>query len=136
MSDTVTVTLDRTYLAPPERVWAAWADVDLLTKWWGCAADMLWNVHAWDFRVGGDVHVSMDFDGTPYEVRGRFTDLEPHRLIRYSWEGGQVITVTIEPDGDGSRMTIEHAGLPDEQMGEIVTGGWSASVEQILAVLS
>lgn len=134
MSDTVTIT--RTYLAGPERVWTAWADVDLLTKWWGCAPDMLWNVHTWDFRTGGEVHVSMDFDGTPYEVRGRFVDIEPHRRIRYEWEAGQVITITIEPTGSGTTMTVEHAGLPNDETREIVTGGWSSSVEQILAVIA
>lgn len=133
---TNTVTIERTYVVSPAKVYAAWTDVDLLTKWWGCATDMLWNVHTWDVRVGGDIHVSLDFDGEPYEVRGRFLDLDEPRLIRYEWEAGQVITVTIEPDGGGSRMTVEHAGLPNDEMQQIVTGGWSASVEQILAVLA
>lgn len=133
---TNTVTIERTYVVSPAKVYAAWTDVDLLTKWWGCATDMLWNVHTWDVRVGGDIHVSLDFDGEPYEVRGRFLDLDEPRLIRYEWEAGQVITVTIEPDRGGSRMTVEHAGLPNDEMQQIVTGGWSASVEQILAVLA
>ena len=132
---THTVTIDRTYLAPPPKVWSAWADVDLLTKWWGCGVDMLWNVHTWDFRVGGDIHVSMDFDGEPYEIRGRFVQIDEPNLLRYEWEGGQIITVTIEPSGAGSTMTVEHAGLNDH-MRDIVTGGWSSAVEQILAVLA
>lgn len=133
---TETVNIERTYLAPPAKVWSAWTEVELLTKWWGCATDMLWNVHAWDVRVGGAIHVSLDSDGEPYEVRGRFVAVDEPQRLQYEWEAGQIITVLIEPDGSGTRMTVEHAGLPDEQMREIVTGGWSASVEQILAVLA
>ncbi len=130
------VIISRTYLAAPAEVYQAWVDVDRLTKWWGCGPDMLWTVHIWDVRVGGEIHVSMDFDGEPYEVRGRFLELdEPHGL-RYEWEAGQVITVKIEPHEGGTRMTVEHAGLPGEETQQIVTGGWSASVEQILAVLA
>ena len=133
---TNTVTIERRYLVPPERVFEAWVDVDQLTKWWGCAPDMLWNVHSWDVAVGGEIHVSMDFDGEPYEIRGRFLEIDAPSRLRYEWEAGQVITVTIEADGGGSTMIVEHAGLPTDEMEQIVTGGWSSSVEQILAVLS
>lgn len=131
-----TVTIERSFAAPPAEVWAAWTDVELLTKWWGCAADMLWNVHIWDVRVGGEIHVSLDFDGEPYEVRGRFTDVVAPRRLAYDWEAGQTITVTIEADGSGSRMIVEHAGLADDEMKRIVAGGWSAGIEQILTVLA
>lgn len=130
------VVVERTYEASPSRVFAAWTDVELLTQWFGCATDMLWTVHTWDVRVGGKFQVSLDFDREPYEVRGRFVEVdEPHRL-QYEWEHGQVVTVTIEPVEEGSRLTITHAGLPDEDIRNIVTGGWSASTEQILVVLT
>ncbi len=130
------VVVERDYAAPPERVFAAWTDVALLTTWWGCAEDMLWDVHEWDPTPGGAIHVSLDFPETgTYEVRGQFTEVEPPHRLRYDWEAGQVITVTIQPIDGGSRMRIEHAGLPSDEMFDIVTGGWSASVEQILVAL-
>ncbi len=130
------VEVERTYAVPPESVFDAWRDVAKLTRWWGCDTTQLWNVHEWEFEVGGAIRVSMDFDGTPYEVSGKFMAIEPNQLIRYSWEADQVITVSIEPAANGSKMTVSHAGLPSSEMGEIVTGGWSASVEQILPVLA
>ena len=133
---TRTVTLTRSYSAPPTKLWAAWADVDLLSKWWGCGPNMLWNVHTWDFQVDGEIHVSLDFDGNPFEVKGQFRELDEPHHIAYDWQDGQVITVTISPDGDGSTMTIEHGGLPGEEMVQIVTRGWSSAVEQILTVLA
>jgi uncharacterized protein YndB with AHSA1/START domain len=130
-----TVVLTREFTAEPARVFAAWTDLGTLTKWFGCATDMLWNVHAWDVRPGGDIHVSLDFDGTPYEVRGRFVVVDEPRRLQYEWEAGQMVTVTIEPVEQGSRLTLEHTGLPNEEMETIVTGGWTEAMVQILAVL-
>ena len=129
------VVLIREFDAPPERVFEAWTTVDLLTQWFGCATDMLWTVHEWDVRPGGALHVSLDFDDNPYVVKGEFVEIdEPHRLV-YAWENDQRVTVTIEPVGSGSRLTLEHAGLPNDEMCKIVTGGWTAGLTQIKAVL-
>ena len=130
------VVLTRDYDAPPTKVFAAWTDVDLLTKWFGCATDMLWTVHTWDVRVSGELHVSLDFDGTPYEVRGRFLEVDEPHCLRYEWEAGQIVTVSIEANGHGSTMTVEHAGLPNEEMDKLITTGWTAGVRQILIVLT
>ncbi len=130
------VVITRDYDAPPARVFAGWTNVDLLTQWFGCATDMLWDVHEWDARPGGAIHVSLDFETGPYVVKGRFIEVDEPNRIRYEWEGDQVVTVTIQANGKGSRMTLEHAGLPSNDLCEIVTDGWSASTTQILAVLS
>ena len=133
---TETVVTERTYDATPEAVFSAWTEVELLSQWFGCAEDMLWKIHAWNPVVGGEIHVSLDFDGEPYEVRGQFLEVDAPRRLRYSWEGGQVVTVTIESRGAQSHLRVEHAGLPTEEMGGIVTGGWSASVEQLRGALT
>ncbi len=129
------VVISRELDAPPDKVFAAWTDVELLTQWYGCATDMLWKVHTWEVEPGGSLHVSLDFDGTPYEVRGRFVVVDRPNKLQYEWEAGQVVTVTIDETENGSRMTVEHAGLPTAEMDQIVTGGWSASTIQIKAVL-
>ncbi len=60
---------------------------------------------------------------------------EPHKL-QYDWEHGQLVTVTIEPTADGSHLTLEHRGLPDDDMKQIVTEGWTEAMQQIETVLS
>lgn len=135
-SETRTVVLTREFSASPKKVFAAWTDLDMLTKWFGCATDMLWNVHTWDVRTDGPIHVSLDFDGTPYEVRGRFVVVDEPTRLQYEWEAGQMITVDIEAIENGSRMRLEHRGLPNEEMEQIVTGGWTEAMTQIHTVLS
>lgn len=130
-----TVTMSRTYAATPSAIWAAWADVAVLSRWWGCGVDMLWTVHDWEFREGGAIRVSQDFDGVPYEIQGRFVEVtEPTRLA-FDWEKGQRITVTIAAAQEGTRMVVDHAGLPDGEHQDIVNGGWTAAFDQIDAVL-
>jgi uncharacterized protein YndB with AHSA1/START domain len=53
------LSLQRDYQAPPERVFEAWTDVELLRQRFGCGPEMLWNVHQWDVRVGGAIHMSL-----------------------------------------------------------------------------
>jgi len=121
-----TLELDRCYDATPEQVFAAWTDVDTLSTWWGCGPDMLWNVHVWDVRVGGAVHVSLDFEGTPFEVRGEFLDVDPPTGLRFSFgDDGEVVEMRIEPEGEGSRLYLTHSELPSDAQKQMVDGGWS-----------
>ncbi|MEM7094149.1 MAG: SRPBCC family protein [Actinomycetota bacterium] len=129
------VTTERHYPSPPEAVFAAWRDLNTLTRWWGCAPETLWRVHTWDFGVGGEIHVSQTFGTEDYEVRGDFVEIdEPSRIV-FTWEHDQVITVTIKPDESGSIMRVDHAGL-DSAMHPIVTGGWAASFDHITEALT
>ena len=127
---TRTLELERHYNATPERVFAAWTELDLLTTWWGCAPDMLWDVHEYDVRVGGTVRVSMPFDGVPFEISGEFLAVEPPHHLRYTF-GDEVVDVRIEPDGDGTRLMLRHeelAGAVEEQR---VTEGWTDAVRRL-----
>ena len=63
---------EREFAVSPEVLFEAWTDVTVLTRWFGCGNDMLWNVHAWDVREGGAIAVSLDFDGKLYDVCGEF----------------------------------------------------------------
>ena len=125
---TRTLELERTYLVEPDRLFAAWTDVTVLTTWWGCADDMLWTVHSWDVRPGGELHVSLDFDGTPFVVRGEFLVVdEPHRL-RYRF-GEEVVDVEITATADGSHLRLTHSELPGDEQHAIVEGGWTHALD-------
>ncbi len=136
MTDTRSVTLTRTYPTSPERVWAAWTDTGLLTRWFGCRPDQLWTVHEWDVRVGGHLRVSMDFDGEPFVVTGAFLDVDPPERLVYTFGDGVTITVTIAVTITGSgapdtTVTVTHDGLPTGEMVGIVTDGWTSSLTQL-----
>jgi uncharacterized protein YndB with AHSA1/START domain len=128
---TETLTLERDYGAPPERVFDAWTRVELLTRWFGCAPDTLWNVHVWDARVGGRLHVSLDFDGHPFEVRGEFLVVDPPHRLTYRWAQDEIVEVTIEPRGRGSRMRLRHTFPSGDEARPIRTNGWTSALDEL-----
>ena len=130
-----TVSLHRDYPAPPERVFEAFTNVEILSRWFGCGPDMLWTVHTWEPRVGGAIHVRLMFEKGPYEVRGEFLQVDRPRRLRYRWGQGQIVDVTIDPHGAGSRVTVTHSGLENGEMGGIVTGGWTACFANLAIVV-
>ena len=128
-----TVTLQRDYPYSPERLFAAWTDVELLRQWFGCGPGMLWTVHQWQVRPGGAIHVSLQFDAGPFEVRGEFLIVEPPHRLQYRWSGDQTVDVTIEARDNGSRLTLMHTGLTDHERG-FVDVGWTNALDQLGAL--
>ena len=121
-----TLRLERDYAVAPERLFAAWTDVAVLTTWWGCAEDMLWTVHSWDPVVGGEIHVSLDFDGNPYVVRGEFLVVDAPTHLSYRFGEHEIVDVRIEPQpGGGSRLHLTHSELPTDEQHGIVQEGWT-----------
>jgi uncharacterized protein YndB with AHSA1/START domain len=56
--ETKTLTIERTFDAPKDKVWRAYADKDWFERWWGPEG---WEttVKEFDFRPGGRVHYCM-----------------------------------------------------------------------------
>jgi uncharacterized protein YndB with AHSA1/START domain len=125
---TETLMLERVYSVPPERVFAAWTEIATLQRWFGCAPDMLWNVHSWDVRRGGAIDVSLDFPDGPFRMTGAFLDVEPPHHLRYRWGPDETVEVTIEPHADGSALRLVHTFVPNGDARAILTGGWTHSL--------
>lgn len=132
MPDTTeTLTLERDYAATPVELFAAWTDVELLAQWFGCATEMFWTIHAWDARPGGAIHVSLDAGGKPFVVKGAFVVVDPPHHLQYRWGDGELVDVTIEARGEGSRLRLRHTFAAGARMREILTGGWTASLSHL-----
>ena len=62
---------------------------------------------------------------------GRFIRIDRPRLIEHTWmsEGTKgaesVVTVTMEPRGDETEVTLHHSGVPDHEMGRQHEEGWN-----------
>jgi uncharacterized protein YndB with AHSA1/START domain len=124
------LTLRRDYPFPQEQVYQAWTDVRLLSQWFGCGHEMLWNVHEWDVRPGGAIRVSLEFETGSFEVTGQFLIVDPPRRLRYRWQEDQLVDVTIEDQAGGSRLTLVHTGLSETEM-PVVTAGWTYGLGQL-----
>jgi uncharacterized protein YndB with AHSA1/START domain len=109
-----TVTASRVVAAPPERVWAAFAELELRDRWFRIpGAD---SRHELDFRVGGGETATGAFapsgESETVEWRSRIFDLDEHRRLVFGYELSvdgvrrtvSLVTVTLAPEGAGSRL--------------------------------
>lgn len=79
---TITAVID----APREKVYRAFAEVDLLTQWWG-PRELTTTVGTYDFRTGGSWRlVHTDPDGNDYGFHGVIHETLPNERIVQTFE--------------------------------------------------
>lgn len=76
------ITITRSLKAPPDKVYAAWTDPEVMGRWIG-------NVVEADVRVGGTYRTEVDDgEGEFFIHRGQYLVLEPGRHVRQSFMAG------------------------------------------------
>ncbi|AHG01738.1 hypothetical protein HALLA_00170 (plasmid) [Halostagnicola larsenii XH-48] len=138
-------TINRTFDAPREAVWAAWTDPEQLAEWWGPAEFTVPDCEI-DARPGGAFHVDMEGpDGTIYPGTGEFLEVEePAHMVflsrAFEDEDGEAKlethnTVTFEADGDRTHLTLEaEVVTATPAVEEDLSGmevGWTMSFEKL-----
>jgi uncharacterized protein YndB with AHSA1/START domain len=119
------LTLTRTIAASPSEVYDVWLDPKSPGgPWFGSKHVIL------DARVDGLFYHAVAYDGRDWAHYGRFVTLDRPRRIEHTWvsEGTRglesVVTLTFEPDGSQTRVTLHHAGVPDDDFGRQHGEGW------------
>jgi uncharacterized protein YndB with AHSA1/START domain len=102
--DVPLVRIIREFDAPPEKVFRAHTDPDLLVQWLG-PRDLTMTIDHFDCRTGGSYRYVHTQDGEEYGFRGSFHEVRPNELI--------VQTFTYEgmPDGVAlEKLVLENLG--------------------------
>lgn len=132
------VRIERSLAAPPERVYAAWTDATLLSRWFCPNPDLALDVRV-DAVVGGAYRVDMG-EGS-YVAEGRYTELEPYRVVAFTWrwttsdEPASAVRVELAPaDDGGTHLVLLHTGLEDAETAEGHREGWELSLGRLAAL--
>jgi len=112
-------TLERTYNAPPERVFAQFADRDLKKKWFSGPPGWTSVAGEIDFRVGGrEVDAGGPPGGPVHWFKAQYYDIVDNERIVYAYEmylddnriSVSVSTIEFEPAGGGTRLVMTEQG--------------------------
>lgn len=135
---------------PPEKVWAAWTQPELL-KIWFCPKPWSVSDAVIDLRPGGRFATTFQSpEGQAHQNEGCYLEIEPGRKLVFTdaltagYRPGKqpfmTAIVLIEPNGTGGTRYTAIAKHPDEatrqkheEMG--FATGWGAAWEQLVALM-
>jgi len=134
-----TLVLTRFLKAKPEKVFKAWSDPALVAKWFrpnprwlSCDADI-------EPVPGGKYIVSLTHsDGNQVTTGGKVVEMIPNETISFTWidscsgtRDESLVTITLEPSGEGTQLTLTHSRLATEDAKNRVNGGWTGCLDSL-----
>jgi uncharacterized protein YndB with AHSA1/START domain len=108
--------------ASPETIWPYLIDPEKHVEWNGTIAEL-------DPRPGGVHRVLM---GGQHQAAGEYVEVVPNEKVvfTFGWEqagnpitpGSTTVEISLQPEGDKTRVRLVHRGLPEDAISEHTTG--------------
>lgn len=127
-SDTRLVVVERVFAHPPEKVWRALTQPELLADW----------LMQSDFRL--EVGHVFSFSAEWGAIDCRIEEIEPLKTLSYTWSAfdvATVVTFTVQPTTGGTLLRMEQRGFRPDQKQALggAKGGWSAFFDNLQGTL-
>jgi uncharacterized protein YndB with AHSA1/START domain len=133
-TETKTVTIERDFAYPPEKLWRALTQPHLIAEW------LMKNDFA--LTVGRPFQLRTDpqpnWNGV---IDCKVLTIEPNKSLSYRWAAldlESVVTLTLTPTSTGTHLRMEHSGFRADQPRAFAgaTYGWNSflgKLDQLLA---
>ncbi|MFI7670551.1 SRPBCC domain-containing protein [Nocardia sp. NPDC049526] len=135
--DPTTIHVDEFLAHPPAKVWRALTEPELLARWFMPSDFQLEVGHR--YTIDAKAVPATGFSGA---IAAEVLAFESERMLRVGWRDADpnaehgadwTITWTLEPEGKGTRLFLEHAGFdPDHPLQQkartIMDAGWRSHV--------
>ena len=149
-----TLQIRRTFAAPREKVFAAWAQREQLEKWM-CKDVVVHTVihHQQDIRAGGRylMEVRDPAKGETYWGQGVYREVKPPEKLVFSWSwtkdtpegvnlhpGSEETQVTVEffARGNSTEVVLTHATFGSAKLRDEHDQGWNGCLDVLASVLT
>jgi len=104
-----TVVIERTFSAPPERIWKALTDVEEMRRWY-------FDLKEFKPEIGFEFEFVVEHEGNTYYHLCKVTEVIPQKKIAYTWRykdvpGNSLVTFELLPEGNKTRLKLTHTGI-------------------------
>jgi uncharacterized protein YndB with AHSA1/START domain len=130
------LTIKRRFDAPPEKVYAAWAQPEKLAHWMGPVGTKKVEAEC-DLRIGGRYHIKMVMADDEHDVSGVYREIVPNEKLCFTWawkttpERESLVSVTFKNDGAGTIMTLLHEQFFDDDARDRHRSGWTGTMDKL-----
>ena len=130
----------RRFDASPERVFDAWTDPNVASGWLFTGPNSESHRTEIDLRVGGRWEIADRRGGVDYRAIGEYLEIDRPRRLKFTFgmpqfsETFTTVTVEIEADGVGARMTLTQSGLQAEAV-VALEEGWGHMFDSLALLL-
>ncbi len=145
MSERASLTIERTFDAPAERVFEAFTSEEVMRRWWHANPNWETPEASVDLRVGGELRVVMrnPEEDVRYGGGGVYTEIEPPRRLAFTWlwdddadQVEQLIVIDCAESGDGTAVTFTHQSLWNQKAADEHIEGWNRCFDSLDRVLA
>jgi len=127
--------------AVPERVFDLLASSEI-TRWW--VRPGVFDTREWtaDVRAGGRWRATGVGGGRPYVLEGEFLEVDRPRRLVHTWQlsgapgAATTITYTVEPEGEGTRLTLRQEKFASRENCLATAIGWETSFAELARMLA
>jgi uncharacterized protein YndB with AHSA1/START domain len=132
--------------APPEKVFASFADAAIVTRWLSPSPEIRLTVLRFEFRVGGAYRFAYDVPGVgTMRVNGLYRVIDRPSRIVFTWDieppdvhagTHSEVTVTFTADGTGTLLLVRHARLTLPGAADRHAEGWRGALDRLTELLA
>ena len=140
-----TLTMERTFAAPAQRVFDAFTSEEVMRRWWHAEHDWETPEARVDLRVGGEVRVVMrnPHSDVRYGGGGEYTEIDPPSRLAFTWtwdddadRARQLIEIEFHEAGGATTVRLTNSGLRDEESVASHEEGWGGALDNLERTLA